>query len=179
LLADTLPAGEPAADGLTPEQLQPVLAEALRRWEAAGVDTSGLSTLQVQITDLPGAFLGLASVGTILVDLNAAGHGWFIDPPPGDDSEFVTPGDQGEQGRMDLLTVLMHELGHQLGYEHTDGDGLMAETLAPGVRRVPTADVPDVPPAADPLDVVFAGRGYRPLHLSAWNNANLVRHLKK
>ena len=36
---------------------------------------------------------------------------------------------------MDLLTALMHETGHVLGYEHTR-DGLMSETLAPGERRL-------------------------------------------
>ena len=30
---------------------------------------------------------------------------------------------------MDLLTVLAHELGHVLGFDH-EADGLMAETLA-------------------------------------------------
>ena len=35
--------------------------------------------------------------------------------------------------RMDLLTVVRHELGHVLGYDH--GDGLMAATLAAGESR--------------------------------------------
>ncbi len=45
---------------------------------------------------------------------------------------------------MDLLTVLEHEVGHLLGYAHSEpgasatGD-VMAETLAPGVRRTPGA----------------------------------------
>ena len=38
--------------------------------------------------------------------------------------------------RMDLLTVVEHELEHLLGYEHTDG-GLMNETLATGMRLTP------------------------------------------
>src|SRR3954447_8819207 len=48
---------------------------------------------------------------------------------------------------MDLLTVALHELGHVLGLDpDAGGEGVMAQTLAPGVRRVPTRD--DLPPAA-------------------------------
>ena len=35
---------------------------------------------------------------------------------------------------MDLLTVVMHELGHLFGYGH-DEDGVMAQSLAEGMRR--------------------------------------------
>ena len=56
--------------------------------------------IDVRIADLGGTTLGLASGNTIWLDDNAAGWGWFVDPTPGDDSEFTTPGDQGEQGKM-------------------------------------------------------------------------------
>jgi hypothetical protein len=36
---------------------------------------------------------------------------------------------------MDLLTAVMHELGHVLGYDHSEA-GLMRESLVPGVRRL-------------------------------------------
>ena len=114
-------------------QVQPELTEAIARWEAAGADLSGLGSLDVRIADLEGATLGLASGSTITLDVNAAGWGWFVDPTPEEDSEFSMPGDQGEQNRMDLLTVLMHELGHLLGHAH-DEEGVMAETLATGTR---------------------------------------------
>jgi hypothetical protein len=39
---------------------------------------------------------------------------------------------------MDLLTALAHEIGHLLGHEHED-DGVMADTLGLGVRRMPDA----------------------------------------
>jgi Tol biopolymer transport system component len=95
-------------------EVQPLLAEALARWQAAGVDTSGLSNIAIQVADFPGAALGQASGHTIWLDANAAGWGWFVDATPSDDSEFTTPGNQGEQNRMDLLTVLAHEIGHLL-----------------------------------------------------------------
>ena len=68
----------------------------------------------------------------------AAGWGWFVDPTPGDDSEFTTPGNLGEQNRMDLLSVVMHEMGHVLGFEHSE-TGVMSETLAAGVRAMPAS----------------------------------------
>jgi hypothetical protein len=58
-----------------------------------------------------GTTLGIASGHTICLDGNAAGWGWFVDPAPGDNSDFTTSGNQGEQQRMDLLTVLAHEMG--------------------------------------------------------------------
>ena len=139
--ASALTAGQTgggATGTLTTDQVTPLLAQALARWQAAGVDTSVLGAVDVRITDLGGATLGLASGNTIWLDDNAAGWGWFVDPTPWDDSEFTTPGNQGEQNRMDLLTVLEHEVGHLLGYDHEDG-GVMADTLAAGVRRAPAA----------------------------------------
>ena len=75
---------------------------------------------------------------SIWIDQNAAGWGWFIDRTPRNDSEFTTSGNQGEQHRIDLLTVLTHEFGHLLGYEH-EQSGVMEDTLAAGTRRIPGA----------------------------------------
>jgi hypothetical protein len=122
---------------LTSRQVNSLLPEAIRRWQAAGVNTSGLSGLDLRIPDLGGTALGLASGHTIWLDADAAGWGWFVDPTPGSDSEFTTPGNQGEQNRMDLLTVLDHELGHVLGFEH-EASGVMQDTLTAGTRRTPS-----------------------------------------
>jgi hypothetical protein len=135
---------------------QAMLQESMRRWQIAGGRTDGSLDVDFRIADLPGTTLGLASGNTIWLDDDAAGWGWFIDATPRKDAEFNRPGNQGEQNRMDLLTVVMHELGHVLGYDH-DEDGVMAATLAAGVRRT---DVNDGPVAS--VDDVFHQAGYQP-----------------
>jgi hypothetical protein len=127
-----------AAATLTIGQVDSLLPEAIRRWQAAGVATAALAGIDIRIADLGGTTLGLAAGHTIWLDDNAAGWGWFIDATPSDDSEFTRPGNQGEQNRIDLLTVLDHELGHVLGFEHADS-GVMSDTLPAGTRRTPAA----------------------------------------
>lgn len=133
LVAAALPA-TPVSVGLDPQQLEPLVHEALARWQAAGVIVPSAEQITVGIQDLPGHLLGSASGRTIWIDANAAGWGWFVDATPADDREFTQPGDQGEQNRMDLLSVVMHELGHLLGYDHED-EGVMEVTLVPGIRN--------------------------------------------
>lgn len=43
---------------------------------------------------------------------------------------------------MDLLSVVMHELGHVMGEHHTTAPGAMSETLSAGTRWLPSAVAP-------------------------------------
>jgi PKD repeat protein len=142
LQAASLATGSPATAGLTAEQLAPIVAEAVARWEATGLSPEQVELLrgvQIMVGDLGGAYLGMEYSGTIWIDDDAAGWGWFVDTTPWDDSEFTMPGDQGEQDHMDLLTVVMHEMGHVLGLEDLNQDAgeLMSATLTAGTRRLP------------------------------------------
>lgn len=107
------------------------------------VTPSPLPSIHFAVADLPGDLLGQASGNTITLDVDAAGYGWFIDATPGEDSEFdpdYAAKHDGEispaANRVDLLTVVMHEMGHLLGWEHSDDpNDLMYETLPLGTRR--------------------------------------------
>jgi hypothetical protein len=130
---------------LRANQVQPLLNQAIARWQSAGVNTSPLGNIDVRIADLGGLTLGQAADGIITLDENAAGWGWFVDRTPRNDSEFTRPGNQGEQNRMDLLTVLEHEIGHLLGYDH-EPRGVMKDMLAASTRMTVG------PPAAEAAD---------------------------
>jgi subtilisin-like proprotein convertase family protein len=143
---------------LTDEQLEGVVDAAISRWIASGVLTgdqiTALSELQFAIADLSGQLLGLSDGSTIYIDQNAAGYGWFIDETPMVDEEFLDSDGDGlldstlesdAFGRMDLLTVVMHEIGHYLGFEHADESGyeLMNGTLDSGTRLILASDSAD------------------------------------
>lgn len=107
-----------------------------------------LSQVTFKLVNLDGDVLAQVAGQTVYFDDTAAGHGWFVDPTPSDDGEFteqngkalIADSTSAAFGRIDLLTVVMHELGHVLGLEDLDpyayAGELMAGTLRPGERRL-------------------------------------------
>ena len=124
------------ASWLSTEQLAGILSD------AAGVT--------VTISDLPGGAVGQTTGTNITLDTNAAGYNWFIDLTPSDNAEFLPTSNPNEwvakvgsaaEGKMDMLSVLLHEYGHALGIDHsTDPNDYMGTILTAGVRRLPSAD---------------------------------------
>ncbi|MEM7316452.1 MAG: matrixin family metalloprotease, partial [Planctomycetota bacterium] len=150
----------------TGASLDAVLAEAKAQWLVAADDTqdalvqSRLDGIDIKIVDLGGTSLARYSDSTIAIDIDAAGHGWFIDATPADSSEFSGSGPAGSLttvsgdpafGQIDLLTVVMHEYAHALGLGHVEEAGnLLNDTLEVGTRAVisiSSADAAAIPQA--------------------------------
>ncbi|HEU5282727.1 MAG TPA: LEPR-XLL domain-containing protein [Burkholderiales bacterium] len=158
LLATTRGAGGQPA--LSASAIAAIESEAIARWEASGlIDVSALDDVRFAVVDLPGRSLGLAVGRTILVDRDAAGHGWFVDPTPADDEEFaagqvvevlLAPAGSPAFGRIDLLTALGHELGHMAGQDH-DGLAVMRVSLALNERVADFTAEAFAPPEPPPL----------------------------
>jgi hypothetical protein len=139
--------------GLTQAQLNSVVTAALTRLQLAGIDPATIALLasaDYVVGDLPGTIIGFTSGNIVTIDRHAAGRGWFVDPTPLDDAEFDAGGTAlagtAAVGKMDLLTVVLHEMGHVAGRgdQFTPGD-LMYDILSTGQRRTGA------------LDALFAG----------------------
>lgn len=92
--------------------------------------------IDFQITDLPAGQLAEATItgfddagkpdtGTIEIDHDANGVGWFIDSTPLNNSEFtaqdtdsylLATAESEASGKYDLLTTVLHELAHLYGF---------------------------------------------------------------
>lgn len=139
------PQTTPEATALTQSQADTMLQTAVLEVSptVSSAEQQKLANVKVEVVDLEGSTLGRVVGDTIYIDVNAAGYGWFVDTTPLDHSEYTydsqlsliaLPGSEAA-GLIDLWTVIRHELGHLLGAEHTD-EGLMTETLDPGVRKL-------------------------------------------
>jgi large repetitive protein len=142
---------------LTQAELNSVVAAAIAQWAhagASGAQLAALTAMTFTVADLPGNTIGQQSAGHIVIDTNAAGHGWFIDPTPSDNFEFThaanatgtdlfTDPANAAAGHLDLLTTVTHEMGHELGLGDnaaaSSANDLMYINLADGERRLPTA----------------------------------------
>ncbi len=134
------------------EAIAPIVEEAVTRWTAVGLDQQTLSKMlntTFLLSDLAGLNLGMTTGSTVWLDQDAAGRGWFVDSTPNDDQEF-TPAVAGGQlqavapqavDRIDLLSVVSHELGHVAGLKDSDinAPGLMNPSLEAGLRLTPSA----------------------------------------
>jgi Bacterial Ig domain/PKD domain len=119
----------------SPTSIYDINNTALTLWNTSFYPTSPLN-LNLVIKDLPTGQLaeaqitqfsnnGIPTGGTLYLDTDANGLGWYIDPTPWDNSEYsqtltdtayrATP-DSLAYNHYDLLTTLLHETSHLQGF---------------------------------------------------------------
>jgi hypothetical protein len=144
LIASSAAPDATADTSVTSSQVDAALSQAIADWQAAAPDAD-LSGITATASDLAGLELGQSSGSSITIDGNAAGWGWSVSYP-------------GEAGRMDLVTVMRHEVGHVLGLAHAGG--IMASSLSPDASSgVTSSDAKPLlvsEPTGDPEPVVEA-----------------------
>jgi lipopolysaccharide export system protein LptA len=168
LLQASFPA--PGAAPISPAVLAPVVNEAISLWQTAGISSNDVELLReatIKLTNLPTPYLGLTSGLQVWISQNADGYGWSANPNPA-----VPP----VSGKLDLLTVVAHEMGHVLGFPDHDKHDLMDYYLTPGERFLPEglnlgandagpgaaedlAALGDVPAAVAPVTPTLAAPG--------------------
>jgi hypothetical protein len=105
------------------------------------------------VGNLGSGVLGLAFPGAhrVVVSADAAGYGWYAGASPLSDSAFnssVTGALKASvgspaAGRMDLLTTVLHEMGHLVGLDDVadpSGAKLMGDYLTTGARKTENLD---------------------------------------
>ncbi|MEI7908792.1 MAG: choice-of-anchor Q domain-containing protein [Verrucomicrobiota bacterium] len=129
------------------------VAAAIERWQASGLNAGQVAVLRqlrFEAADLPDFRLGEAAGNLIRVSRNAGGNEWFVDSGATSDVMFgtvksatlrYTDPAAAAAGHMDLLTAILHEMGHALGLDDTYAMGergsLMYGELTLGERRLP------------------------------------------
>ncbi len=145
-------AAQANAPSVTQAQVQALLPEAIAAWQSAGLDATDLRRLEaakVQVANLGTDILGLEAANVITINQTAAGYNWYVNASPRSNQAFSLAGPGADRlagpaspaaGRVDLLTVLEHELGHVIGLsDNNQASDLMDTTLGLGERRAPTA----------------------------------------
>ena len=137
-------------DDLSPEEIEMLATAAIERWKESGLTEEQLEVLEaieISVIDIDGLALGYADGTDIFLDEDAAGLGWWVDSTPLDDVEFFADEDglmkaidEAARSRMDLLTVLVHEMGHVIGLEdvYDNNRTVMYGSAQAGVRLLPT-----------------------------------------
>jgi Ca2+-binding RTX toxin-like protein len=147
--ASTPSAGTSTVPTIATWQVAPIIDAAYADWaRALGTSSATLKALlnlNFVVTNLGGNTLAQLSGNTIVLDDDAAGNGWYVDANPNNNSEYrhrkdiLTATSGPASLGVDLLTAVMHEMGHALGLDHSSlTNNLMDSTLAVGTRRLPT-----------------------------------------
>ena len=170
-----------ATSDISQAEFQAVLVQAEHDWQVARGEALPLN-FGVAVRTLPAGELGETQVTSwdeqghptglsIILSPDAAGLGWFVDPSPESNAAFERPlgptsllarPGSAAIGHYDLLTVLLHEIGHIEGFmpsnagfeRHVQSVGSSQEFVAPGLTASLVGFDQELDPSLYPGDVL-------------------------
>ena len=123
--------------------MRAVAEAAAAQWVSAGATTDLLTRVTFVIADLAPGVLAQAVGSVVYLDRDAAGFGWYTSTSG---SLFTSTNAAGDlvakrnslaDGRIDLMTVLLHELGHIAGLDPRRDRHGPGHARHPAGRRAP------------------------------------------
>jgi len=114
---------EDVTDNLTIQHIRKLYPIAKQQWIDSGEPASKFAEVKVSINNIE--YLATGNSGTKVMDFDddANGSGWYVGAGPN------VPRD-----KVDLLSVMVHELGHVIGYDH--GTDCMQPLTWVGTRNI-------------------------------------------
>ena len=169
MVADAPALASGAAAAIMQSDVDAATVTAMSRWTETLGDgnerLAGFGNVWITLADLGGSALGYTEGRHVWIDRDAAGYGW-------------SAGAEVESGRMDLVTVMTHELGNLIGLRDNDPRyAVMHEDLAAGERyslmAAPPvmATLPGAAPAAPKFDLDAGPGTLQPVEWKAWDTS--------
>ena len=140
---------------LTDSELHTMIQVAKNYWLEAGASSQLLDKINFSIAELDQnsgvdtRAIAVTKGLDVIIDSTAKGYGWYVDATASTNEEYQVDNtgyrytaltEAKSANSIDLLTVLIHEMGNVLGVSHRQDNDVMTLRINLGERRLPSLE---------------------------------------